>query len=215
MDDDRVPDLLLNEIALVHWSWSMWRKLYLEERHRKILEKAAWPFFYQVQQVLLDHVFVSLSRLVDPPMMAGHENLTLERLLSHPKVVSDPAFQEEAKQKVEAARAMCGKMRAWRNKSVAHLDEKTMLAGPLNVLPPVSPDEVEGALSALAHAFNAIQAHLYDGNVTTAFDQTFSPPGDAESLLQCLRYAAKWKTLQECLLAAGEYEGGLSNGTER
>lgn len=211
MDDefDRIANLLHDEVALAHWSCATWRTLYVDERRRKLLERSAGLFFYHVQQLLLNHLFVSLGRLVDPASMGGHENLTLERLLLHPKIANDPAFQQEAKQKIEAARVACAKMRTWRNKTIGHLDQKTMLAGPLAVLPPISLQEVGAALRALADAFNAIQSYLYNGR-TTAFDQTVSPPGDAESLLRCLHDSEKWKTLHQCLLLTGEYEGGLS-----
>ena len=63
------------------------------------------------------------------------------------------------------------------------------------------------ALRALADAFNAVTWHLYKQH--TAFDQTFSPPGDAEGLIRCLEYAQKWREHQIRLLLEGQYEGGL------
>jgi len=205
---EEVVSLLHNELAVVHWQWLTWRTLYADEERRQLLEKSAWPFFWNLQQVLLNQVFVSLSCLVDQ-VTGGRDrdNLTLERLLLHPRVAGDPSFHEEVKQKIGMARAACAKILIWRNKVLAHLDLKTVLAGANISLPPVNPQEVEDTLRALGDAFNAVQGRLY--GQTTAFDQTFSPPGDAQSLLRCLQYSERWKAYQQRLLLEGRYEGGL------
>jgi hypothetical protein len=139
--------------------------------------------------------------------MGEHENLTLERLLQHPRVASDAPFQTEVQQKIKAARKACDTVLTWRRKAIAHLDLETLLAGPHLVLPSVTRAEVEEALRLLADAFNTVDSHLFGR--TTAFEQTFSPPGDAESLIRCLEYSEKWKAYQVRLLQEGRYEGGL------
>src|SRR5579872_6546080 len=75
-------DALDNEVTWLHGSWKVYRQLFGTSADRiDLLNRSARVFFYLIQRVLMDSVQLTLSKLADPPLTAGKQNLTLACLV--------------------------------------------------------------------------------------------------------------------------------------
>src|SRR5215472_2229378 len=75
-------EFLHGEVVWLHGRWSMYRQLFGTNENRvNLLNKVAPNYFGTIQNIQLDEVQLTLSRLGDPAQTGKRQNLTLETLV--------------------------------------------------------------------------------------------------------------------------------------
>jgi hypothetical protein len=93
----------------------------------KLLEEVAHNFFYDIQGVLIERVYLDVCKLTDPPRHRKDDNLTVSYIL---ELINEKDRQrlglDDLSKKLHSFREP---MKKARNKVIAHLDRKTVLSG--------------------------------------------------------------------------------------
>src|SRR5205814_2375279 len=113
-------------------------------------------FFFIIQDVLIDEVQVSLSKLTDPAKTGKHENLSLEQLQTRLDNHADATLAASNRKILDVLHSQCAPFREWRNKNLAHIDLLTAMKAAPNPLPGVSRQMIEDALASVRDYLNAI-----------------------------------------------------------
>ncbi|HEY1091104.1 MAG TPA: hypothetical protein VGE47_08440, partial [Burkholderiaceae bacterium] len=158
-----VYDKLRSEVTWLHGRWICYRQLFAHSQKRiDLLNESASTFFFIIQDVLLDEVQVSLSKLTDPAKSGKHENLSLEQLQTRLEAPADQALAATCRALLDELHLQCDPFRKRRHKRLAHLDLAVALRTPAQPLPDVSRQMIEGALATLRNYLNAIEMHFND-----------------------------------------------------
>ncbi len=184
-------DKLDQEIIWLHAKYRIFFQLFAhsEERIRFLSEKA--PGFFRVtQDVLLHDIILSLSRLTDPPITRGKENLSIRTLNKFAKRLDDCTFYSDISSRVEDIVALCKPFRTWRNKRIAHTDLPTVLKYNPDPLPGISRKMIENVLRRLRELFNYIIGHFEDSE--TAYEHVIYQ-GDGDTIVFLLERADELK----------------------
>ena len=190
-------DAIHNEVIAVHARWIIYRQLFAESPERiEILNACAAHFFYFLQEILLNDVQLTLSKLADPATTRGRANATLQRLVDEIIVLNAPLLADKLRQLLAEYRVSCEKIKMRRNKQIAHYDHATLLlqygGGPSDPLGP-SRQEIEGALRALREFMTSADSYLTSSE--TAY-QHFISNSDGESLMSVLQQGLRYRQLQ-------------------
>lgn len=190
-----VYDLLQKEVVWLHWRWACYGQLFAgSERRIDLLNECAAAFFFIIQDVLLDEVQVSLSKLTDPANSQGgkNENLSLEQLQARLEANGDPTFAAENRKTLDLLQKQCEVFRQWRNKKLAHLDLATAMKSSPNPIPGVSRQMIEDALKTLRDYLNAIEAFYNDSEM--GYEDSLMS-SDGEALVAVLRAGLRYEEL--------------------
>ncbi|PHV21333.1 hypothetical protein CSQ92_18460 [Janthinobacterium sp. BJB446] len=159
----QIYDELRSEITWLHGRWMTYRELFGENPRRiELLEECAGTFFYIIQDVLLDEVQISLSKLTDPSSIGKHSNLSLEQLQSNLQQHGEATLAANCRAILDKLHVQCNAFRVRRHKTLAHLDLLTALNQLPQPLPGVSRQMIEDALKSVREYMNAIEAHYND-----------------------------------------------------
>jgi AbiU2 len=152
-------DRLQQEIISLHVFWYISKELFGRGDQRKeLFIKSGDSFFVLVQEALLDHIHLTLSKLSDPAASGNFENPTLARLLS---ALSPPSPLDGILNGFLTSLNSQGDLiRQRRNRVVAHFDLSTNVPGAATARPrpPLSSPgrtEIEGGISAATTFMNA------------------------------------------------------------
>jgi hypothetical protein len=181
------------EVVWLHGRWIIYRQLFGTSPERvELLNESAATFFFIIQTVLLNDVQLTLSKLADPTMTSGRQNLTLESLVKDIDQLGDATLRRE----VDGMRAdyqdRCRAVRHRRNKQLAHFDLATLIAGKNAPLPGPSRQEIEAALGVLRLFMNTLQQKFTHSE--TAYDQ-FILRSDGDQLLSVLKEGLRYEEL--------------------
>jgi hypothetical protein len=164
--------------------WHAFDQLFSNQTNLAILDRTGRAFWDFLWSLMLDDLFLSISRLFDPPQ----ENLSLREVVSFKEV---QAIRSSLQKRVDEMEPDWKKgMKVWRNKRIAHWDKKTALGE--HKLPEVLISEVKqlvGGINAFARAVN-IEAHHHD------IDFQLSPTGWGLQVLSYLKLGIEKKNDQ-------------------
>jgi HEPN superfamily AbiU2-like protein len=198
------PDLqatwnaLYYEVIALHGRWIIYRQLYGTSAARvDLLNDCASNFFYVIQDVLLNDVQMTLSKLADPRETRGKKNLTLETLLAEVSTRHAAAPIAKLREQLEDFQLRCEKVKHRRNKQIAHYDLAAILSS--SSIPGPSRQEIEDALGALREFMNTIEAHFV--KTTTAY-AAFVTLNDGDDLVWIMKQGLRYAELQEAQVIA-------------
>jgi len=103
-----------------------------------LMNDVAPQFFIMTRYLLIDAIYMSIARLLDPMNQNGHINLSLETIISkHTPVVE----KQLALNRLQEIRSRFEDGRIIRNRLLAHPDHRTVLNYP-NSIAPISLEEL-------------------------------------------------------------------------
>jgi hypothetical protein len=166
--EDSLVDLLEAFDALVvdlNADWRLHKELFQVDKNYVLFFESGPLPWHILRDTLIDSVFLSVARLLDPAKTGNRENLSFAHVIS--KV--DPGEQRtEIEKQYEELRSRYGSaLRHWRNKKLSHNDLLT--ATGTAALPKISYDEV----SQLVDGVNKIAQKI--GHVVLERHTTFVP----------------------------------------
>jgi hypothetical protein len=165
--------LLAHDLTVLHFKWRTFIELYCTSEERiELLNATAHHFFSDLQGILWEDVLLHINRLTQKATTFGHENLTIEQLLTH---VSDDALKGRLKVLIEAAKAKCDFAQDWRNRHIAHRNLPPLDGRTPEPLASATRQNVEDALAAVRATMNAVESH-YE-HATTHYPGIESPYG--------------------------------------
>jgi hypothetical protein len=192
---DGIWSFLHKEVTWLHGRWRMYRQLYgTSEARVDALNRVAPTFFATLQNVLVDEVQLTLSRLADPARTGRRENLTLATLLETLETLDVAFLTDELRSKLEAYREACEAIIRRRNTRIAHYDRNTHVSAGEGPLDGPSRAEIETALDRLRAFMRLVYQHFESSDMR--YD-LFVMHDDAESVLRTVSQALRYQELQE------------------
>jgi hypothetical protein len=101
-------------------------------RPLEVMDRTAPHFFGMLSHLLIDNIYLTISRLLDPVQQGRNTNLTIETLINNN--LSDPQ-KTSALSELSSIRVMFGNGREIRNKLIAHPDYQMVYGYPKNITP--------------------------------------------------------------------------------
>jgi len=184
---------LYSDVVWLHGRWIIYRQLFgTNEARVQLLNETAGTVTWMFQQLLLNDIQISLSKLGDPARSGKRTNLTLRTF--HTKLEESGELELAARMKplVEAFDASCKKIRHRRNKWIAHSDLATKLSSRATPLSGPSREEIEVALLALRQVMNSVELHYTESQV--AYEH-FMMSQDGEHLISAFAVAKCYREL--------------------
>lgn len=190
---EQVYDALRIEVTWLHGRWICYRQLFAGSPERiDMLNECASVFFLIIQDVLLDEVMLSLSKLTDPAKTGKNENMSLEQLQTLLEAYGDAIHASKSRLILDKLHDQCAPFRNWRDKQLAHLDLHTSMKSSPNPLPGVSREMIGGALSTVRDYLNAIEQHYNDSEYGY---ENFMMGSDGDALLATIRNGLRYEEL--------------------
>lgn len=181
------------EVVWLHGRWIIYRQLYGTSPERiQLLNQSAGTFFNVLNQMLLQDVQLSLSKLCDPAGTGTRTNMTLAALVDAFKTCDESTLVAKLEPLLAAFDISCSKIRHRRDKWIAHFDRATMLGSKVNPRQGPSRNEIEVALAALRAFMNCVQLYYLDSQTMYAH---FVMDSDGEHLIFALKRALRYKQL--------------------
>ncbi len=203
---------LQEAVINLHMYWMVYRQLFdSSEKRIRLLNATGSHVFYVFQNLLIDEITLSISRLTDPAFskVKGHRvsNLSIDRLLVKVDGRSDPVLKTDLKRLLNISKADAKKFRERRNKAVAHHDLASVLKIRTSI-PGISKRDIKSAISAIAKTMNVFE--YYHLKSTTAYDMTILPLGsDGNYLIEILKRGQWFRELERDRRKLKElWEGG-------
>jgi hypothetical protein len=182
---------LQDDVLWLHARWKVYRQLFgTSEARINLLNDFAPDFFQIVHDVLINDVFLTMSRITDPAVTFKKENLTLARLTNMIKSLGHQELTDDIEIQVRTATEQCKPFRELRNRTIAHKDLGTALNYHPDPLPGVSREMVEEALKSLRQYMDAVQTY-FEGADTGYEDLGLR--GDGDSIIWYLKEARAYR----------------------
>ena len=184
-------DALYQDMSSLHAKWEIFNQLYVtSEETVELLNESAPSFFRICQDMLIDDILLTISRLTDPHQTYNRGNLSMERLVAYVDESKYADLRDEIEQLLIEAKSKCRFARELRNRRIAHTDLSTRLQAEANPLPALTEQQIKEAFSALRAIMNKIKMHFEDTSVL--YEQVLMP-GDGNSLIARLRDARTYR----------------------
>ena len=185
------------EVVWLHGRWEVYTDLYGASPERiGLLNRTAPTFFAMLQGIWLNDVQLTLSKLADPAATFKRPNLTLETLLQGVSALPEPQLATKLMPLLAQYRTACEKVKARRNKDIAHFDFSTQISPERKpeILPGPSRQEIDTALSALREFMKAVYGHFEGKHMAYGL---FSLHDGAHQLLLLLKQGVRYDELVE------------------
>lgn len=186
-DFDKMYDRIEAEVANLHEKWEIYKQLYAKE-NIDLLNEVASSCFYIIHYALVDDIILSLCRLCDPPNTGDKENCTLQQLIGQLNTRANSSDHKEWEDRFSDFKDRSSHLKTHRNKRIAHIDKMAALSEAM--LPAVSKEDINIALSKLSEVMNAINRQLYKAT------RTYQSPriiGDGNELIFWLKEAKEYR----------------------
>lgn len=189
---EKIEDLIQfisAELGELHLKWLLFSQLYEDEKTVDLLNDSAPTFFGFCQNIFLNDIILSISRLTDPPKIGSKENLTLGKILDS----IDPIFSQlkaELVKTLETVDESCDFARKHRNRRIAHTDLKTHFQDHPELLSSITKEKIEKALLSLRTFVNKVELHFTQKQM--GYEYLTIAEGSS-SLIGCLRDAKSYR----------------------
>ena len=189
---------LHDDLAELHARWTVFSQLYATNEARVELLNASAPRFFRLcQDVFINDIMITISRLTDPRQTFGKDNLSMERLVALVDKPKHPDLKGEVERLLTEAKSKCRFARELRNRRLAHSDLFTRLQGPTGSLPDATKRQVEEALATLRAIMNAVEVYFEDN--TVLYEQVLMT-GDGDNLICRLHDARTYREQKRSFL---------------
>ncbi|HWF83597.1 MAG TPA: hypothetical protein VG222_02055 [Vicinamibacterales bacterium] len=121
-----------------------------------LLNQSASTFFYLVKQMMFNDAMLHLSRLTDPGVQNGFENLSIRRLSD---LISDVGLKQQVVPAVAAAVTATAFARSWRDKRLAHSDTLSIQGQATVAQPDVEARNVATGIESVRAVVSLVAAH--------------------------------------------------------
>jgi hypothetical protein len=166
---------LSNDITYLHLKWKLYRQLFGTSQERfDLLFRTAPAFFVHLDRIMRHDVVLAITRLTDPSNTAGHENLSLERLVVLLEPHIDASRLSDWRSALAILNALAKPLRDARNQFLAHRDLTTILSYQDQTLP--SRADMETLLRHIREVFGSIEEN-FRGSFTS-YDLIDADGGD-------------------------------------
>ena len=100
--------------------WSMFTELYLREENYYVFARTGEKFWGELESLLLDSIFLGISRLLDSPKTGQRENLSLRGLLD---ITIDESIRSRWESQIDLLDELWRSgVKIWRDKYISHND---------------------------------------------------------------------------------------------
>lgn len=183
-----------SETIRIRQQWIYYETLYLQgEKRRELLAERTLEFFRRLQRTYWDDIVLSIVRLTEDPVVAGHDTVVLKRLESAVEDDGRADLAEELSERLDKINDLRSSLEDARNRLIAHRDKEALVNGEDLSLP--SLNEIETALTGVEGFLNAV-CRAYD-NSSVGYDALIDSSG-AEALIAGLKQAVDYEdALQE------------------
>lgn len=175
-----------DEVLFLFYRWKIFRQLFVSGKENlALLNQSGSNVFALLQTLMIDDVFLTLSRLTDPEKTRADENVSIKNLLRKIDGDLDNKLREDLRKKLKKLEALSINLRKHRNKRIAHLDLDHAIK--VRSLPPVTNGDLEDALDLVKSIMKSVWLALFD--VSVWYDPAIAYGCDGEFLLSVLRKA--------------------------
>lgn len=178
----KVFEHLCKEVLMLHATWDLFLGLYDAPEKTAILSETAGWSFNLIQAALLHDMAMTISRLGDPDVSFGFENISLKNLAGRcpdvPKITELLADFQGAFDPVKT----------YRNKLVGHNDLETRIEPRADPAPGIKKADIDAVIDKAARLLNAVSLHYSQNERAYSFGP-MPAFGGAARLLQALRVA--------------------------
>jgi hypothetical protein len=176
------------EVMLLVGRWKIHKQLFQSGKENvDLLNNSGSYVFHLLQIMIIDNIFLTLSRLTDPAQQGRNKNASIHNLVTRMDGVIDDALLLNLRTRLAEIEKVCKNMRTHRSKRIAHIDTKRGLKASSVWLPPVTYGEIEDALKLTREMMCDITLALFDRY--TDYDPGFAYGSDGNHLLHVLRKA--------------------------
>jgi len=195
-EDKDVLRGLQHEVLGLLFHWRIFIQMYgASEENIDVLKGVADEFFGTVQQLLWDHVLLTIGKLTDPAeTLTKQENLSVEKainlLSSH-----ETGFEiKDLKAKLETLREKCRLIKKIRHKRLAHFGKEYMIDRLSQTpLPGVNRTTVEESLTLIIEIMNAVEKGF--GTAKLIYSLPERPVG--EDLIWYLKESGSYREVRD------------------
>ena len=181
------------QLCTLHFSWHDYKALFGHSKERvDLINTCAGNFFHKVQLTMLQHLELSIVRLLDPAKQGKNKNLTFPRLVDMSKAVLEGGQAQSLKCKLEYARKCSKRLKDRRHKVIAHLDTQVIQDKDQAILEWPRIEEIEDSLKALAELANTYEQLMNLPIVAYDFRDSI---GGSENLVNHLKNSLRLREL--------------------
>lgn len=173
------------EVAQLFYRWKICHQLFSSGKENlNLLNQSGSNVFALLHGLIIENVFLTLSRLTDPERIRSHENLGIRSLLARLETTLDDKVRNSLRGQLTKLEAATETLRSHRNKRIAHLDLNNVIK--LEPLPSVEYGDLENALELLESIMRDLRLLVWDAD-TDYRNQSIAYGCDGEYLLCVLR----------------------------
>lgn len=173
------------EVAQLFYRWKICHQLFGSGKENlNLLNQSGSNVFALLHGLIIENVFLTLSRLTDPERIRSHENLGIRSLLARLETTLDDKVRNSLRGQLTKLEAATETLRSHRNKRIAHLDLNNVIK--LEPLPSVEYGDLENALELLESIMRDLRLLVWDAD-TDYRNQSIAYGCDGEYLLCVLR----------------------------
>jgi len=123
---NRVRELEKQAAELVI-QWKIFSQLFRNPVYDDIFEKSGSTFWLCIRAYLIDSIFSSISRFMDPPTSCGNSNLSLKAAIEWDE--TKPLNEDLTKRLSSLEKNWSKGIKKWRHKRISHADLDTIVCG--------------------------------------------------------------------------------------
>ena len=180
--------VLDEEVVQLCGRWKAYNQLFQSGKENvKLLNNSGSYIFHLLQIMIIDNVFLTLSRLTDPAQQGRNKNASLHNLVARIEGTIDEVFRLNLRVRLAELENVCKNMRTHRSKRIAHIDVNRGLKVSTEWLPSVTYGEIEDALKLICEIMEDIALALF--NISPDYDPDFAYGCDGSKRLYVLRKA--------------------------
>ncbi len=174
------------EVVQLFYRWKILHQLFGSGKENlDLLNRSGSNVFALLQALIIENLFLTLSRLTDPEEMGKYKNLSIRYFLQKIVPLVGDEARENLRMKLDGLVAVTDKLRTHRNKRIAHLDLEHAIE--LKSLPSVEYDDFKTAIEHVRAIMKDILFVLFDS--TGYHEPSIAYGCDGDYLLRVLRKA--------------------------
>ena len=180
------------QIIEFYHRWKIYEQLFGSgQENIDLLNKSGSNVFFLFQKMVLDDIFLILSRITDPAQQGKNENASLYNLVNRIENQIPNSYDLKLRKQLGELKKVCQNITVHRRKRLAHADINHALKATAEWLPPVTFGEIEDALSRVRKLMGDIMLLIFESSTSlySGYDIPMPSGHDGEKLLSLLREA--------------------------